>query len=135
MSVKFGPRKVGQAQFEKSKVAAKLTNKFGPRKFGKRKAAAMDAELAVAESVVEEEKQVEPARVVGADTTAASIKQIDTALQENPALYEELYQLELERPDGGRKGAFRIFLREEMSLEGGPRDERMADIEGLLKHK
>lgn len=135
MSVKFGPRKIGQAAFELKKLKDAAKSKFGPRKFGKRKASAMAAEIAVAESVVDAEqtKTVEPARVVGDVATATSIKQIDEALQENHVLYEELYQLELERPDGPRKGAIRIFMREEMALEGGPRDERMAELEDLVK--
>ena len=130
----FGYRKIGKAAFEVEKIKNVVKSKFGPRKFGARKAAAMAADLAVAESVVEAERVVEPARVVD-DETMASIKQIDTALQENPALYEELYKLELERPDGARKGALRIFMREEMALEGGPRDERQAELENLLKPK
>ena len=132
---KFGPRKIGHAQFEAEEAREKVQSKFGPRKFGKRKAAEMAAAVAVAESVVEEERAVEPARVVDGEFTAASIKQIDVALKENPALYEELYILERERPDGGRKGAFRIFLAMAMALEGGPRDERMAELEERLKPK
>lgn len=135
---KYGPRKIGKAAFDLEKKTEVVKNKFGPRKFGRRRAAQMAAEIAVLEEAVAEEKApvtekpVEPARVVEGDFTAASIKQIDEALKENPALYEELYALELERPDGGRKGALRIFLAAEMALEGGPRDERMADLEARL---
>lgn len=131
---KFGPRKIGKAQFDLENKQEAVQSKFGPRKFGKRKAAEMDAEIAVAEAAVEEERAVEPARVTDAPT-AASVKQIDEALKENPALYEELYALELERPDGGRKGAFRIFMAMEMALEGGPRDERLAELESLVAPK
>ena len=136
MSVKYGPRKVGQAAYELNKLNVAAKSKFGLRKFGRRKASAMAAEIAVAESVVEEEKQpktVVPARVAGELPTTTSIKQIDEALLENHALYEELFALELERADGPRKGALRIFMREEMALEGGPRDERMAELEDLVK--
>jgi hypothetical protein len=144
---RFGPRKIGKAAFELQEKKHKvLKSKFGPRKYGKKKAAKMAAELEELERAVVGESSgipeatppeappapVEPARVVGEELTAASIKQIDEAMKENPALYEELYALELERPDGGRKGAFRIFLAAEMSLEGGPRDERMAELEELL---
>ncbi len=134
---KFGPRKVGQANFEASKLRETAVRKFGPRKFGVRKAAQMKAELDAADAKAAGIEPVDEAPPVTVDTTvtATSIKQVDEALKENPALYEELYALEVARPDGPRKGALRIFLAAEMNLEGGPRDERLEQIQDLLKPK
>lgn len=141
---KFGPRKMGEAAFKAAKLREKHTKKFGPKKYGARKAAEMKAELAAAEALAAGESEelydaltgpVAPVETTDAVLTATSIKQIEDALQENPALYEELYALELERPDGPRKGALRIFLAAEMNLESGPRDERLSEIEDLLKPK
>jgi len=133
---KFGPRKVGQANFEASKLREKAVKKFGPRKFGHRKAAQMKAELDAAEAKAAglENVDLEPA-TAPVVVAATSIKQLDQALKDNPALYEELYKLEVARPDGPRKGALRIFLAAEMNLDGGPRDERLEQIQDLLKPK
>ncbi len=134
---KFGPRKVGQAKFEAAKLREKAVKKFGPRKFGVRKAAQMKAELDAAEAKALGLEAPDAAPQVTTDTAVAatSIKQLDQALKDNPALYEELYALEVARPDGPRKGALRIFLASEMNLDGGPRDERLEQIQDLLKPK
>lgn len=133
---KFGPRKLGQAKFEAAKLREKTQKKFGPRKFGARKAAQMKADLDAAEAKAAGMDVVDEAPVT-VDVVAAttSIKQVDEALAENPMLYEEMYGLELARAEGPRKGALRIFLAQEMNLEGGPRDERLGQIEELLKPK
>jgi len=131
---KFGIRKIGAAAFKAAQLREESTQKFGPRKFGARKAAVMKAAIDAADAEATGGQTPDTAPPVAA-VTATSIKQIDEALRENPALYEELYALELERTEGARKGALRIFLAAEMNLEGGPRDERMAQIEGLLKPK
>ena len=131
---KFGPRKVGAAAFKAAALREETGKKFGPRKFGARKAAAMNAALVAADAEATGKMTADTAPPA-APVTATSIKQVDVALKENPATYEELYALELERAEGPRKGALRIFLAAEMNLEGGPRDERLAQIEGLLKPK
>lgn len=134
---KFGIKKIGRAKFELEKAQKIQTRHFGPRKFGKKKAALMQAVVDEAAEVVEleatkkEGKPVEPELATG----TTSIKQVDEALQENPIVYEELYKLEFDRAEGVRKGAMRLFLAAEVGREEGPREDRMAEIEGYLKKK
>jgi len=125
----FGPRKVGEAAFKISKLKEQKTKKFGARKFGARKAAEMQAAIDAAEQEVEapvvEETDVEAA--------TTSLKQLREALDDNPAVADELFELELARPNGPRAGAVKLFLATEMSREDGPRAERQAQLEELLK--
>lgn len=127
MAVKFGPKKVGQAAFELSKVKARQTQKFGPRKFGAKKAALMRTELAEAEAKVNGDTT--PAEAPPATT---SIKQMAVALTENPTHLDEFIALEVARPGGPRKGAIKLFLGTEMSKDEGPRDEVLATLRGLI---
>ncbi len=129
----FGPRKIGQAAFDLQVVKGKKEEHFGPRKFGKKKAAQMKAAVVAAEQRVVEEKAGKP--LANDKVVTASIKQIDQGLQENPAVYEEMYALELERAEGPRKGAMRLFMAAEVARDGGPREDRLMEIEGFLKPK
>lgn len=61
------------------------------------------------------------------------IEDIERALKENPALYEQLYAAEKRRPDGPRKAAMRLFLQAEVTRAGGIRPERHGEIEAYLK--
>ena len=56
-----------------------------------------------------------------------------TALEGNPAFYDQLYDAEFLRPSGPRKSALRVFLKHEM--EHLNRDERKAEIEAALAPK
>ena len=136
--VKFGPKKLGKAAYDLAVTKAVVVQKYGPKKFGARKIAEMHAAVTQAEQVVDDEKApaVEGKAVDTANVTGTtSIKQIDQALQDNPAVYEEMYALEMRRIEGPRKGAMRLFMAAEMARNGGPREDRMAEIEAFLKPK
>ncbi len=131
----FGPRKIGQAQFNLKTAQATKEQHFGPKKFGPKKVAEMDAAVAEAKQKVVDEKK-KPKPVDTSETTGStSIKQIDKALQDNPAVYEEMYALELQRAEGPRKGALRLFMAAEVAREGGPREDRIAELDAALKPK
>ncbi len=130
----FGPKKIGQAEFNLQKATAVKEQHFGPKKFGPKKVAEMDAAVAEAKQAVAEEKKPKP--VDTSETTGStSIKQIDQALQDNPAVYEEMYALELQRSEGPRKGALRLFMAAEVAREEGPREDRIAELDAALKPK
>ena len=130
----FGPKKIGQAEFNLQQARATKEQHFGPKKFGPKKVAEMDAAVAEAKKKVSDEKKPKPVDTSGT-TGSTSIKQIDQALQDNPAVYEEMYSLELQRAEGPRKGALRLFMAAEVAREGGPREDRLAELDAALKPK
>ncbi len=137
---KYGPRKVGSAEFRRQQVTMEQKSKFGPRKFGHRKATQRAEQLAEVTAAAEVEKGVAQEPKVSKPFRdqpegALSIKQVGVKLEENPSLYEEFYQMELVRAEGPRKGAMRIFLAVEMTKDGGPDEERLKAIEAVLKPK
>ena len=133
---KFGPRKIGLAEFRRQQVTMKQKTKFGPRKFGHKKAAQRAVELAevnAAADAAKVEQAPGPKPFKDEPEGTLSIKQIGAKLTENVSLYEEFYQMELVRAEGPRKGAMRIFLAFEMGKDEGPDEARLQAIEAVLK--
>lgn len=135
---KFGPRKIGRAQFELLKVRQAQKKKFGPRKFGAKKAAIMAQQLAEAEQAVAQEQpsaQVQEQRTSSPAPEGAttSVKQMAKALGENVALLDEFIELEQQRPNGARKTALKLFLGTELAKEDKARDEVIEQLQQLLK--
>lgn len=125
---KFGRRKIGNAAFELAKLKEGQRKKFGPRKFGARKAAIMDAQLAAAQAAVDEEKSPPQG-----DAPTTSVKQMATALGENPSHLDQFIELEKQRPAGVRKTAIKLFLGTEMQKEDAARQEVIDELQALLK--
>jgi hypothetical protein len=129
----FGPRKVGQRQFELNKLKEQKTKKFGPRKFGARKAAEMQAAIDAAEADVRGEDVEQAPTAVTDEMVTTSIKQIRESLANNPDSLDELWRLEQLRPNGPRTGAVKLFLAAEISRDDGPRSDVQDELEALLK--
>ena len=62
--------------------------------------------------------------------TSTNLEELQSALEGNPAFYEDLYSEELKRIPRPRKAALRLFLVFEMEHED--RDERKTEIEEAL---
>ncbi len=114
----FGERVVGKDAFKVQQHVRQFSY-FGPR-------VRDSAEIATTEP--------EPTRPVATEVPEGfyRIEDIAKALQENPSLYDKLYEAELKRPDGPRRSAMRMFLQAEMTRPGGIRPERQAEIESYL---
>ena len=119
----FGPRKIGQAAFEKQQLLDEAGKHFGVRKGTAEDAAATATAIAGAEAKEAAEKE---------PLSYTTLNQIEAALEDNPSLYEEFYGLEMKRADGPRKGAIRMFLEQEVNHPDGPREARMGELEALL---
>lgn len=118
----FGPRKIGQAAFEKQ-AKVNEPSRYGPRKGGGEPA--VDTATAIAETEAKAAAEKEP-------VSYTTLAQLEEALEENPSLYEEFYALEMKRADGARKGAIRLFLEQEIRHADGPRESRLNELESLL---
>ena len=139
----FGKRVIGKrAEQQQAALRKNPGNKFGTRVVSRRaqrleQEAAAEAEVKASSpqiiDVGDAVKSTEPVvPVVKAEAPiTANLDELEGALKQNPAFYETLYQSELERAEGPRKGALRLFLAHEMA--GESREDRLGQIQGFLK--
>ena len=152
---RFGSRVLGAEKVAEDNARAKKNpgHRFGPRVLGEvlqRKADIVEEEkgesLAAKKARASRKAQKDAAETRAADSAAdepttvvekveapvtASLSEMQEALDGNPAFYEKLYGSELERAEGPRKGALRMFLAHE--LDNADRTERVEEIQLLLK--
>lgn len=144
----FGHRVIGREAAEREQVIEKARAKhFGPRVIGQifqrreeieeqerdsrsDPAAKQAKKKAAAEAAAKRRADAEAQQEVVEAPITANLKELEEALGQNPAFYEMLYGSELQRAEGPRKGALRLFLAHE--LEHEDREERKAEIEALL---
>lgn len=86
-----------------------------------------------AEAKVEKVEEVEEEIETIEAPVTTNLQELTTALEDNAAFYEGLYESEFARPSGPRKSALRLFLVFEMEHED--REDRKADIEAALNPK
>lgn len=119
----FGPAVIGQEQFEaEQKILQKGAHIFGPLVTG-------DGTFGPA---VEAPKQATMPEGVKA-AAPASIADVEELLAKNPATFDILFEAELAREDGPRKGALRAFKRAEEEQGPSARADVIAKIDELLK--
>jgi len=139
---KFGKRVLGKAATERQEAMKRNPgNKFGTRVISRRaqrleqekeQQAEVKASSTKIIDVGEAVKAPEPVTVVKAEAPiTANLDELEGALKQNPAFYETLFESELDRADGPRKGALRLFLAHEMA--GESREDRLGAIQELLK--
>ena len=131
----FGPRVIGSEKHAEAEIIEKArANHFGSRVIGKIfekvPAPAAEAKDTRSDPAKKAAKRQGPERIEAPVT--ANLQELEAALNGNPMFYEPLFQAELGRAEGPRKGALRIFLAHELALDSGPRETRMDEIEGLL---
>jgi len=132
----FGTRVIGkQAEERQAALRKNPGNKFGSRVISRRAVRLEEEAVAVAAEKVAapaaKKVEVEVAVVKTEAPITANLDELEGALKQNPAFYETLFQSELDRADGPRKGALRLFLAHEMS--GESREDRLVEIQELLK--
>jgi hypothetical protein len=122
--MKFGPRVIGEEQFQKEQQAEEVARKaayaYGPRVTG-------EAPAETAERPVK--KPAGPAHVL-------SVKELEKALKANPSekLLDELIAAEFARPEGQpRKGALRLLLQAEQDRGDAAREAVITELQGALE--
>jgi hypothetical protein len=121
----FGSRVIGDV-LAKRRLEARTdegAQRFKPKKDTRSKPGAKK-EKAAAKKAAEEKAEVIEAPIT------SNVEELQSALEGNPAFYDQLYEAEFLRPSGPRKSALRLFLKHEM--EHLDRDDRKAEIEAAL---
>jgi len=124
----FGRGVIGDEQYKKEQEAvAEGSSVFGPGVLGLQAEAVNKA----GPGVTGQAGQVaEPPK--GPEVPRLSIKELEAALEENPALVDTFLEAELARPDGVRKGALEVIEIAESFRDGGAREEVLAKIAAAL---
>lgn len=123
----FGPKVIGQEQFEKEKaVEASGSLMFGPKVLGKKKPAATEPPPATTEP------PVEPVEGPSEPDDSVSVRELKDLLREHKgtATIDRLMTAEFVRPDGSRKTALSELLAAEER-----RDAPRAEVIEALKSK
>lgn len=119
----FGKRVIGEKAYnlEAAKAARGATH-FGHRVVGKITEAG------------EPDAGGDDGKGKGKEPQGISVAKIETLLGENPALLDQLFADELQRPEGARKTALRLFLKVETAKES-PRVGYVDHLHELIEGK
>lgn len=122
----FGRGVIGDEQYEKEKTQTDEGSAvFGPGVLGLK----ADAVNKPGPGVTGQAGQDLPPPV---ELPRLSIKELETALEENPALVDTLLDAEFTRPDGTRKGALQALEIAETLRPDGARQEILSKIAAAL---
>ena len=124
----FGKGVIGEEQYKKEQeMVAEGASVFGPGVLGLKAEAVNKPGPGVTGQQVDagtEPKPVELPRL--------SVKELEAALEENPALVDTFLEAEFARPDGVRKGALEAIEIAESLRPEGSREEVLSKIAAAL---
>jgi len=124
----FGHGVIGKEQYEKEKLQTDEGSAvFGPGVLG----LAADAVNKPGPGVAGQEVKPEDVPPTP-DQPRLSIKELEEALEENPALVDKLLDAEFARPEGVRKGALQAIEIAESLRPDGPREDVLQKIAAAL---
>ena len=121
----FGRGVIGDEQYKKEQEAvAEGSSVFGPGVLGLQAEPVNKAGPGVT-GQAGQDADTPPA---GKPVPSLSIKELEAALEENPALVDTLLNAELARPDGARKGALDALELAEIDRPDGGREDVLAQL-------
>lgn len=131
---RFGPGVIGDEAFQREQVIEEsLVEKFGPGVLNNPPAQPVQASAEEVELLQRDVVSDVPPPVDAPPYTSLSIAELEKELRANPAEFDRLMKGEYARPDGGRKGAWGVFLSVEQEKGEAARKEVLEALFGLLK--